>query len=348
MRFGMKMNALSLILFGIIIPYFVGTLVTSKWSKDKDTFALNIVSGYMAFFGVLEILTLLCYKFEVSLSFLIMVFVYLFFGIAVCSTIYNRKRIAESFQKKIEYIKKHKVNGIMLLTIIIIFAQTYFVSTRQHIDDDDAFYIGTAETAVATDTIMKYDPSTGYEGKTSSRYVLSPFPIYHAVMGKLVGIKPVEYAHTIHPILMIPLGYMVMYLISTLLFEKERKYRGYFMLIMALINTFANYSVYSQGTFFMFRIWQGKAMLCAIILPAIMYFVLSVKDKMKISEWFMLLLVMLSACFVSSMGIILGVISLGCWGIAHLITTKNWKTTCIMGSCALPNMILLVIYMFIS
>lgn len=344
----MYINIFSLIVFGIVVPYLVGLLITGKFSRNKGSFALNMVCGYMTYFGALEIMTLSCYICGMSLSFLITIFVTLFLGLSVCSIFYNGKRMVRIFRERVAYFKEHKVNWVMLAAVIIILAQTCLVSIRQHIDDDDAFYIGTAETAVATDTIMKYDPYTGYEGETSSRYVLSPLPIYHAIMGELVGVKPVEYAHTLHPILMIPLGYMVLYLISTLFFEKDRKYREYFMLIMALINTFANYSVYSQGTFFMFRIWQGKAMLCAIILPAIMYFVLSVKDKMKILEWLMLLLVMLSACFASSMGIILGVISLGCWGIAHLLTTKNWKTTCIMGSCALPNIILLVIYMFIS
>ena len=348
MRLGMNINIFSLILFGIVVPYLVGLLMTGRFSRNRDSFALNMVCGYMAYFGALEIMTLLCHICGMSLSFLITIFVTLFLGIAVCSIFYNGKRMARVFRERVANLKEHPFDWVMLAAVILILAQTCIVSIRQHIDDDDAFYIGTAETAVATDTIMKYDPYTGYEGATSSRYVLSPLPIYHAIMGELVGVKPVEYAHTLHPIFMIPLGYMVLYLISTLLFQKDKKHRGYFMMIMALINAFANYSVYSQGTFFMFRIWQGKAMLCSIIMPTILYFILKIKDKIKFMEWVTLILVMLSSCFVSSMGIILGVISLGCWGIAHLLATKNWKTTFIIGTCAVPNMVLLVIYMFIS
>lgn len=337
-----------LILFCILVPYFVGLLLTTKISKNKDSFALNIVCGYMAYFAVLEIVTLLCFKFDESLNFLIIFFVFLFLGLTVYSIFLNRKRVATIFIDRVSYIKKHKFNLIMIIAVSIILAQTYFVSIRQHIDDDDAYYIGVAETATSTNSIMKYDAYTGDETTPSSRYVLSPFPIYHAIMGKLLGVKPVEYAHTLHPIIMIPLGYMIMYLVATVFVEKERKLRGYFLLIIAIINTFSNYSVYSQGTFFMFRIWQGKAMLCSIIIPAIMYFTLSIKGRIKLYEWIMLLCVMISACFVSSMGIILGAISLGCMTIAHLLSTRDWKTTLAMGSCALPNVILLLIYKSIS
>lgn len=344
----MFVTIILLILFCILVPYFVGLLMTSKISKNKDSFALNIVCGYIAYFAVLEFITLLCYIFETSLNFLIILFVFLFLGFTVCSIFLNTKRVTKIFIDRVNYIKKHNFNLIMIMTIFIILAQTYFVSTRQHIDDDDAYYIGVAETAISTNSIMKYDAYTGNETTISSRYVLSPFPIYHAIMGKLVGVKPVEYAHTLHPIFMIPLGYMIMYLIATVFFEKEKKLRGYLLLIIAIINTFSNYSVYSQGTFFMFRIWQGKAMLCSIIIPAIMYFTLSIKGRIKLFEWLTILCVMISACFVSSMGIILGAISLECMTIAHLLSTRDWKTTLAMGSCALPNIILLIIYKSIS
>lgn len=344
----MFVTIILLILFCIIVPYFVGLLLTIKILKNKDSFALNIVCGYIVYFAVLEIITLLCFKIETSLNFLIILFVFLFLGLTVYSIFLNRKRVAMIFNDRVYYVKKHKFNLILIIAVVIILAQTYLVSTRQHIDDDDAYYIGVAETAVSTNSIMKYDAYTGNETTTSSRYVLSPFPIYHAIMGKLVGVKPVEYAHTLYPIFMIPLGYMVTYLIATVFFEKERKLRGYFLLIIAIINTFSNYSVYSKETFFMFRIWQGKAMLCSIIIPAIMYFTLSIKGRIKLFEWLMLLCVMISVCFVSSMGIILGAISLVCMTIAHLLSTRDWKTTLAMGSCALPNIILLIIYKSIS
>lgn len=338
-------NIISLIFFCIIVPYHVGLLITFKFSQNKDSFVLNMVCGYITYFGILEVMTLLCFKFDKSLNFLITLFVICFLCITIVSIVVNRKRIVNIFYDRLQYIKKYKINWIMIIAILIVLAQTYFVATKQHNDDDDAYYIGTAETAFSTNSVMKYDPYTGNESSPSSRYILSPLPIYHAVMGKLTGVKPVEYAHTLHPVFMIPLGYMVMYLVSTVFFENERKLRGYFLLGIALINTFSNYSVYSQGTFFMFRIWQGKAMLCSIIIPAIMYFTLSVKDKIKILQWLMLLLVMMSACFVSSMGIILGAISLGCMTIAHFLSTRNWKTTLALGSCTLPNVILLAIYM---
>ena len=344
----MFVTIILLIFFCIIVPYFVGLLVTSGFSKNRDSFALNIVCGYMVYFGVLDIMTLLCFKFKASLNFLIILFVFLFLGVTEISVIINRKRVVKIFTDRVRYIKNHKINIIMILAVLIIVWQTWIITTGQHIDDDDAFYIATAETCVSTNSVMQYDPYTGYEYVPTSRYVLSPFPVYHAIMGKLSGLKPVEYAHTFHPLFMIPLGYMIMYLLSTVFFEKDTKFRGYFMLIVAVINTFSCYSAYTQGTFFMVRIWQGKAVLCSIIIPALMYFILSIKDRIKINQCLVILCTMLAACFVSSMGIALSAISLGCFAIAHLLFTKDWRTTLALGGCALPNIIFLFIYNTIS
>lgn len=343
----MSISLISILLFFIIAPYCIGLLITYTFGQNKDSFALNIVCGYLVCFGSLEIISLVCYIYETTLTFLVLFYIILSLCTTFFSIIINRKRIIQIFKKNIHFLKENKMKFVFILSVFIILAQTYFVTSKQHIDDDDAYDIAVAETAVSTDSIMQYDPYTGYASVQSSRSVLSPFQIYHAVMSKLIGIKPVEYAHTVHPIFMIPLGYIVIYLMSTVLFRKEHELRAYFLLIVAIINMFSNYSVYSQGTFFMFRIWQGKAMLCSIIIPALFYFTLGIKEKITFGQWMALFFAMLSSCFVSSMGIILGAIFLGCMTVAHFVSTRNWMTTFAIGSCVMPNAILMVIYMYI-
>ena len=43
-------NIISLMLFCVIVPYLVGLLMTFKFSQNKDSFALNMVCGYITFF----------------------------------------------------------------------------------------------------------------------------------------------------------------------------------------------------------------------------------------------------------------------------------------------------------
>lgn len=166
----------------------------------------------------------------------------------------------------------------------------------------------------------------------------------------VVGVKPVIYAHTIHPFIMIPLGYICIYLLSTILYKNEKEYhkRLLFLFCVLCINTFSNYSIYSQGTFFFFRIWQGKAMLCSIILPIILYYAYKVENRFVFIRWGQLFIAMLSACFVSSMGVVLGAIELGAVSLVELCVTKSWRKFIQLLAAIIPNLFFGVIYLMIS
>ena len=66
-------------------------------------------------------------------------------------------------------------------------------------------------------------------------------------------------------------AYGIYYLIGYELFEKKHKSALLFVLIMSIINIYGNYSIRTTFSFLLFRIWQGKAVLCNIILPLLIY-----------------------------------------------------------------------------
>ncbi len=67
------------------------------------------------------------------------------------------------------------------------------------------------------------------------------------------------------------LAYVVYSLIGEMFFQKDKK-TGRFLLAMGVfIPRSSRHSVYTQGTFLLVRIWQGKAVLASVILPAVFY-----------------------------------------------------------------------------
>ena len=71
---------------------------------------------------------------------------------------------------------------------ILILIQLIVVVLYAHMDEDDAFYVGTATTAVETDSLYAYNPYTGAAYNVlPSRYILSPFPAFLAVTSRLCG-----------------------------------------------------------------------------------------------------------------------------------------------------------------
>ena len=81
----------------------------------------------------------------------------------------------------------------------LILIQLVVVVLYAHMDEDDAFYVGTATTAVETDTLYAYNPYTGAAYNVlPSRYILSPFPAFLAVTSRLCGgLHPAIVAHTV-------------------------------------------------------------------------------------------------------------------------------------------------------
>ena len=100
-------------------------------------------------------------------------------------------------------LKKGKIrlSITMILALALILLQMYVVVRYAHMDADDSFYVGTAVTDIHTDTIFSISPYTGYAyTKIPSRYILSPFPVFLAVVSQLCGeLHPAIMAHTVFP-----------------------------------------------------------------------------------------------------------------------------------------------------
>ena len=147
---------------------------------------------------------------------------------------------------------------------------------------------------------------------------------------------------------LIPLAYVVYSLIGEMFFQKDKKKQGVFLLAMGVIMMSSWYSVYTQGTFLLVRIWQGKAVLASVILPAVFYLcsrLLVLKNSE--SDWSVLVCAMISGFMVSTMGIMLPVLSVAVFGFLFGLLKKNWGglIRCIL--VCMPNLIFAVIYLMI-
>ena len=343
----MFLKGLFLIAICIVVPFLVGQVYVGRIEDENRGVSVSLVSGYVISWAIFELIVLPSTWLRMSLTFVTKIYAGVMLLIAVIELIKNRKYLLALLGRTGK--RCWRSSWVLKVAMIVIVLQAVYVSYYQHIDDDDAFYVGTAETAVTTDSVMKYDPYTGeaYQ-EFPARYVLSPFPIFVAFISKLIEIKPIIVAHTILPTILIPLVYMVYYMLARLFYKEDSEKIGYFILILCFALAYANYTQYTQGSFMFLRIWQGKAVLTAILLPVIYYFFFQYLDTDK--SWrtiFMLLCVMGACCMVSSMGIMLGAIELGILGIACLIESRSVSRVLPLALCVLPNVICAAIYILI-
>lgn len=344
---GVSQIMMALIWFGLI-PVMLGMLYTKFSQQNRDSLMLNYCSGLIIMLGLCQLVTVPYVLNRGSFTFVSNLYTGIVIGLCILSlvlnfTFYGRmiKKIAQKFKG---------CPWTVWAAVGLIAMQTLTPVAGRHVDDDDAFYVGAAVAAQETDEMYTVDPYTGeaYD-ELPARYILSPFPVFTASSAKNTGIHAAILAHTVMPLFFVPFAYMVYALLGKRLFRKERRLFGFFLILVCLFQIFSGYSVYTQGTFLLVRIWQGKALLAAALIPAVYYYCLRTAQEKKglVINSVMLLFLMLAYCLVSSMGIMLGAIAMGMAGIGcALVYRRPVLLLCGALSC-IPNLIYASIYLMI-
>ena len=302
--------------------------------------------GLFLLLTVLEITSLICIFKRQSLKMLTLMTVGVLAVFIVLSVIRNGKRWISA----VKNIQLRRPDWLLVVLAVLIVLQTAMLGIGTHMDDDDAFYVATATTSVDTDTLYQIEPYTGnVYGSFPARYVLSPFPMLAAVISRCTGVRPAVVCHTVYPFFLIPLAYCVYALLAEKLFDGKKKEKRMFLIGVSLIQLYSGFSSLTAGKFLLVRIWQGKAILAAIILPYLLYFVMeySSQSYLKIREWLLLSCVMVAGCFVSSMGIMLAAIEVG---LLSVLAAMKYKNIRLLLQAALSNglnLLLAGIYLYI-
>ena len=151
------------------------------------------------------------------------------------------------------------------------------------------------------------------------------------------------------PAVFFPMVYLVFWQLGKRWFPKEKNAQGIFLLLTALLNWFAGYSIYNAGNFQMIRIWQGKALLAAALLPLLLYLCLNIlMEKTPTYPWILLGAANLACCLLSSMGVLLAPLVTGCVLLLSLIRFRDGKKLVYGILCCGPNLVLGLAYLFIK
>lgn len=336
------------------LPFLLGLFYTGflpDTEKERDNILLHMAAGYVIMFGLFEIAALPLSFMKKPLSLLIGIYGGSLLLLAAASLVLNYKRIGKVLAGIFYAVKNFTLCIWAQFAFIIM--QVFVYIRYQYSNADDSFFVASATTSLATDTIFAYDPYTGMEyAKIPARYVLSPFYAFTATVSRATDTHPAIVAHSVFMILFLLLAYAVFALIGRALFDRDMEKSGYFLLVVSALHVFAGYSERTSGLFLLIRLWQGKAILAGILLPMILYLVIRIYSngegvKENGADFVLLFLLMAACCMVSSMGVILGAIMLGIFGIVAALVKKNIRFLVPAAACCLPNLLCAGIYLII-
>lgn len=238
--------------------------------------------------------------------------------------------------------------AVLFVTGVLILLFMLGVLLGQHTDADDSRFVVNAVDIVRTNRMFLTDPNTGNEISTwlgeLSKDVTAPWAVYIAYCGKLTGLSPTIIAHLFLPLSIFTAIFGVWWMLSECFFGKDILHRCIFLDALMFLHIYGYYSVFSAETFTMVRLWQGKAVIAGLGIPAMLLMFLWIYQHNRKTNYICLALLNLALCLMSGMGVIIGALLLGCFGLLYGIFKKNWRLTLYFWMMIIPNGVYYLIY----
>lgn len=206
------------------------------------------------------------------------------------------------------------------VTILCIIGMLGINLVTQHCDGDDSRFVVNAVDILRTDTMFLTNPATGepleiWQGELI-KDVTAPWAVFIAWCAKLTGTHATVMAHTALPPILFLVVFSSWWLLSEEFFKKEFFYRCLFIDVVILVTVYGGFSVYSEEVFMLSRIWQGKAVVASVGIPAAYLLGMWLYRKQEQWGYYVLPVVLgFSMCLMSGMGLIMSAMMFACIGL---------------------------------
>ena len=267
----------------LIIPMCLGALLSGLIEKKMITLGTMYYSGVIFMLSVFQVIAvpMIIKKKafgDLAILFNIVIVILAVLGALLFIVNLVRKGLAEYLI--LPKIKGNRQNVVTWLVFALFFVLQLVMSVCYMTPDgDDAYYLTEAVIAVKKGMMYTENPYTGAITALDYRHVLAPFSMYIAFLSEHFGIHATVVAHTVLPLMLIPLTYLIFYKIACVLFRDDTSKVSVFMVAIAGLQMFGASSFYTNERFFLTRTWQGKSVVANVIIPLAIYFLLLIAHK---------------------------------------------------------------------
>lgn len=394
-------SVMKLILFLLVVPFFIGVLVNGMLPVVRRTVGITMILGYMVYFAVFEVIAIPC------------MLHYVYNAFSYCTKYYLAAVIALALAGLFKLVFQLRENGLSILNIfpgeihasahellsprsdprmlklsysleskiywgiffVLVLTQMVLSVVFASFDGDDAYYVVESLLAQQADVMNTILPYTGMSTSLDVRHAFAVITMWTAFIAKVSGIHATIVSHSVNPVLIIPLVYLVYVEIARILFRRRQEVIPVFMIIVSFLMMFGNVSIYTPATFFLTRTWQGKAIVGNLVFPLIFWVFLWMLEDSKrksifggklsaatesyeeyretkliyqISPWVFLALINMLSGVCTSIGVIFGSGLCALFTLVLLLFERNLRV--ILGAicCVIPNAVYLIVYTMVK
>lgn len=385
---------ISLLFWLLAVPFCIGLIPANFISADKRSPEFVMLSGYFGMWALFEISAVPAVLWVEYNNFKAASAVFTALALLGAAAgvwlLYRNEKAgrpgllvgmwAEGGRRQKEKGAKRFFRGTgieWLLFFVLLGFQLYKAVAFASFDGDDAYYVVESLIAQEAGVMYRILPLTGGSTGLDVRHAMAVFPMWVAFVSVRSGVHATIVSHVVMPLVLIPLTYLLYYEIGRALFvgcvqdgERRADMGGslrraggdvfrrenlpVFMVIMAMFQIFGNVSLYTNETFFLTRTWQGKAVVGALVIPALFWLFLRIYDKgvkrgrTDAGLWIVLVSINMTAGVCSSISVFLVCILIAAATFCLAVAERDWKILFKMGAACIPNVIYMAVYVFMA
>ena len=341
-----------------LAPFGTGLLVNSIIQKENRSIGTAYVSGFLVLLAAFQLLAvpvvfLDAFGFPKIIK-MFTIILTLLTGGGMIQGLHLWRKEDYVFREKVWGRKKSTIEYVQWFLVVLLIAfQVIIAVTHASFDGDDAYYVVQSVITDETDTLYRILPYTGLSTSLDMRHAMAVFPIWIAYLARMTGIHATIMCHTVLPVFLIPLTYLIYYEIGKVLFREKEEQLPAYMIALNVLQVFGNVSIYTNATFFLTRTWQGKSMLANVVIPAIFMVVLWLFDGEpqkrgnRIGLWCLLVVINIVAAMMSTASVFLNTLLIGIMALILCVQEKNIKVLFKMAACCIPCVVYALLYVLL-
>ncbi|MCD7736481.1 MAG: DUF6077 domain-containing protein [Lachnospiraceae bacterium] len=262
-----------LILLYLCFYYMTGSLVAKRLPAVSASLPLTAILGFFCYFFLFSAVTLPLKITLQPLSTLSRIWRVILLLILLLWLFSQRNQWRKELAaRKASLAGTHKYIFLFFVFLILIQLVLVNLNGESYALWDQSYYIGDASTSLYTNTISQYDPYTGRILKyLNTEYLLETYQNHTAVMCQIFGLHPLVENLTIMASVVVVLYNLIAWELGLVLFHGNRVKSLLMTVFLTLLN-FYSFNLYTAAEFLIVRPSEGKTILAALILPALLLF----------------------------------------------------------------------------
>lgn len=280
-----------IIFLNIFVYWTLGELVCRVFHLDSGILEKEI-AGFFLYYALFQLVAIPCILAQLRVHILVKLWMIPLLAVLGMGIYFLEEKKGRKGSLLPDFSK-----GLALLVLAIIALEFYYIARNGYNGWDTAYYIGTMNTALKTDTMYIFNGNDGTrEAVLDLRYALSGFYMHGVVLCRIWKLHVLLYAHYVTPAILVFLSNAVLFEIGKALAGSRGFNYALGFVLLAGILQFSFVSSYSTSEFLLTRGAEAKGYCANVIIPTVFLIALHFRKVWNSRKYWVLLFLLCAGC----------------------------------------------------